>query len=149
MKKTSFIIQMDPYMGELANIPENKLIDWLFYCIDKKGVKVDAIFWEGHCFYEQELPCYNADVYRKFQEKGIDVIGRIIDECHKRGIKAYCHHRISEVEITSGGNKLKKEHKDWVIKTWWQEGLWNLASPELQEFKLSYIKKIMAKLLRT
>lgn len=136
---------MDPYMGELANIPENKFIDWLFYCVDKKGVKVDAIFWEGHCLYEQELPCYNADVYRKFQEKGIDIIGRIIDECHKRGIKAYCHHRISEVEITSGGNKLKKEHKDWVIKTWWPEGLWNLASPELQEFKLSYIKKIMAK----
>ena len=60
---------MDPYMGNIANIPENKLIDWLFFCIDKKGVKVDAIFWEGHCFFEQELPCYNFEIYRKFKEK--------------------------------------------------------------------------------
>ena len=136
---------MDSYIGPLANIPEDKLIDWLFYCVDKKGVKPYAIFWEGHCFFEQELPCYNTDVYRKFQEKGVDIIGRIIDECHKRGIKAYCHHRISEVELTSDRNELKQKHKDWVIKTWWQEGLWNLASPELQEFKLDYLTKIMSK----
>ena len=138
---------MDPYMGELANIPENKLIEWLFYCIDKKGVKADAIFWEGHCFFEQELPCYNNGIYRKFREKGIDIMARIIDECHKRGIKAYCHHRISEVELNleSSRNELKQKNKDWVIKTWWQEGLWNLASPELQKFKLDYITKIMSK----
>ena len=143
MKQTKFIIQLDPYMGQLANIPEDKLIDWLFYCIDKKGVKADAIFWEGHCFFEQELPCYNADIYRKFQEKRINIMERIIDECHKRGIKAYCHHRISEVELTPDRNELKQNHKDWIIKTWWQEGLWNLASKELQEFKLNYITKIM------
>ena len=136
---------MDSYMGELANIPEDKLIDWLFYSIDKKGVKADAIFWEGHCFFEQELPCYNTEIYRKFQEKGVDIMGRIIDECHKRGIKAYCHHRISEVELSPGRNEIKQQHKDWIIKTWWQEGLWNLSSPELQKFKLNYITKIMNK----
>ena len=145
MKRTRFIIQMDPYMGEIANIPEDKLIEWLFYCVDKKGVKVDAIFWEGHCFIEQESPCYNAPVYKKFQDKGINIMGRIIDECHKRGIKAYCNHRISEVELTPDGNELKKNNEDWVIKTWWQEGLWNLASKELQKFKLDYISKIMKK----
>ena len=147
MKQTKFIIQMDPYAGEIANIPVDKLIDWLFYCVDKKGVKVDEIFWEGHCFMEQELPCYNAPVYKKFQEKSINIMSRIIDECHKRGIKAYCLHRMSEVEIDleSGRNELKQKHKDWIIKTWWQEGLWNLASSELQEFKLNYISKIMKK----
>ena len=143
MEQARFIVQMDPYMGEIANIPEEKLMEWLFHCVDKKGVKVDAIFWEGHCFFEQEMPCYNAALYKKFQEKGINIMERIIDECHKRGIKAYCHHRISEVELTSDRNELKQEHKDWIIKTWWQEGLWNLASPALQEFKLNYITKIM------
>ena len=64
---------MDPYMGELANIPVDKLIEWLFYCVDKKDVRVDAIFWETHCFMEQELPCYNLEMFRKFQEKGIDM----------------------------------------------------------------------------
>ena len=138
---------MDPYMGNLAKIPEDKLIEWLFHCVDKKGVRIDAIFWEGHCFFELECPCYNTDIYRKFQEKGTDIMERIIDECHKRGIKAYCHHRFSEVELDleSGRNEIKQKHKDWIIKTWWQEGLWNLASAELQEFKLSYVTKIMSK----
>ena len=145
MEKPRFIIQMDPYMGDLSKIPEDKLIEWLFYCIDKKGVKADAIFWEGHCFFEQELSCYNTEIYRKFKEKGTNIMGRIIDECHKRGIKAYCHHRFSEVELTSDKNEIKEEHKDWVIKTWWHEGLWNLASPDLREFKLNYITKIMKK----
>ena len=144
MKQTRFIIQMDPYIGPLADIPQEKLIEWLFYCIDKKGVSIDAIFWEGHCFYELECPCYNTDIYRKFQAKGINIMKRIIDECHKRGIKAYCHHRFSEVELTlPDRNEIKQKHKDWVIKTWWQEGLWSLASPELQEFKLNYATKIM------
>ncbi|MBQ7761337.1 MAG: hypothetical protein IJ400_04705 [Clostridia bacterium] len=145
MKQTRFIIQMDPYAGEIANIPQDKLIEWLFYCVDKKGVKVDAIFWEGHCFMEQESPCNNTQIYKKFQAKGINIMGRIIDECHKRGIKAYCLHRFSEVDtnLSSGRNEIKQKHRDWVIKTWWQEGLWNLASSSLQEFKLNYITKIM------
>ena len=84
MKQTKFIIHMDTYTGELANIPVDKLIEWLFYCVDKKNVKVDTIFWEAHCLFEQELPCYNAEIYRKFQEKGINIMERIIDECHKR-----------------------------------------------------------------
>ena len=147
MKQTKFIVQMDSYIGDLAKIPEDKLIEWLFYCVDKKGVKVDAIFWEGHCFIEHELPCYNFPTYKKFQDRGINIMERIIDECHKRGIKAYCNHRFSEVELDleSGRNEFKQKHKDWIIKTWWQEGLWNLASPELQNFKLDYITKIMNK----
>lgn len=146
-KQTKFIVQLDPYMGELANIPEDELIEWLFYCVDKKGVRVDEIIWEGHCFFEQELSYYNADIYRKFQDKGINIMARIIDECHKRGIKAYCNHRFSEVELylERGRNEIKQKNKDWVIKTWWQEGLWNLASEELRRFKLDYITKIMTK----
>lgn len=134
-------------MGDLAKIPEDKLIEWLFFCIDKKGVKVDEIFWEGHCLFELEQACYNADIYRKFQAKGIDIMARIIEECHKRGIKAYCHHRFSEVELNveKERNEIKQQNKDWVIKTWWQEGLWNIASLGLQEFKLDYITRIMNK----
>ncbi len=144
-QQTRFIIQMDPYMGELANIQEDKLIKWLFYCVDNKGVKADAIFWEQHCFTPLESPCNTTEIYKKFQDKGINIMGRIIDECHKRGIKAYYNHRFSEVELNleKGRNEIKQKHKDWVIKTWWQEGLWNLASPSLQEFKLDYITKIM------
>ena len=146
-RQTKFIIQMDPYMGELANIPEDKLIEWLFYCIDRKGVKADTIFWEGHCFIPQESPCNDTKTYQKFKDKGINMMSRIIDECHKRGIKAYYHHRFSEVELylESGRNEIKQKHRDWVIKTWWQEGLWNLAAPRLRDFKLDYVRKIMTR----
>lgn len=156
--QTKFIIQMDADCGELANIPEDKLIEWLFYCIDKKSIKTDTILWEGHPFIEQESPCNNTANYKKFRDKGINIMQEIIDECHKRGIKAYYHHRFSEVDKVSsleakkhgykndtsiGRNEIKQKHKDWLIKTWWQEGLWNLASSELQEFKLEYITKTM------
>ena len=159
-QQTKFIIQMDPNMAELANMPEDKLMEWLFYCVDKKSVKVDTIFWEGHCFLEQESPCNTTEIYKKFCDNGINIMQCIIDECHKRGIKAYYHHRFSEVDRVSspeskkhgyksedalacGRNEIKQKHSDWVIKTWWQEGLWNLASEELQEFKINYITKIM------
>lgn len=140
-----FIIQLDPYMGELANIPKDKLIEWLFHCVDKKGVKVDEIFWETHCFLPSESSCNNTKIYKKFQENFINIMELIIDECHKRGIKAYYNHRFSEVELylEDGRNEIKQKNKDWIIKTWWQEGLWNLASPALREFKLNYITKIM------
>lgn len=145
-QQTRFIIQMDPYMGEIANIPVDKLIKWLFYCVDNKEVRVDAIFWEAHCFIPSESPCNTTKIYKKFQDKGVNIMERIIDECHKRGIKAYYNHRFSEVELylEDGRNEIKQKHKDWVIKTWWQEGLWNLASEELRNFKLDYISKIMS-----
>ncbi|MBR5460122.1 MAG: hypothetical protein IKV53_04575, partial [Clostridia bacterium] len=106
---------------------------------------------------EQESPCNNMPLYEKCRREGVNIMQMIIDECHKRGIKAYLHHRFSEVDRNSspeakkhglatrnGRNEIKYNHKDWVIKTWWQEGLWNLASKELQRFKLDYIKKTMS-----
>ena len=82
--QTKFIIQMDADCGELANIPEDKLIEWLFYCIDNKSIKTDTILWEGHPFIEQESPCNNTANYKKFRDKGINIMQEIIDECHKR-----------------------------------------------------------------
>lgn len=157
MSQPKFILQLDPWVGGLEKIPYDKLMEWFFYSIDKNGCKVDTIFWETHCFIEQESPCNNMPLYEKCRREGVNIMQMIIDECHKRGIKAYLHHRFSEVDRNSspeakkhglatrnGRNEIKYNHKDWVIKTWWQEGLWNLASKELQRFKLDYIKKTMS-----
>ena len=128
-----------------------KLEECYFYNMDKKGIKVDAILWESHCFLPQECESNNTEIFRYFQARGIDMMQVLIDACHKRGIECIFHHRISDVDSShvkklkgkDGWNKIKLAHPDWVIKTWWREGHWNFASEELRRFKLDYITSIM------
>ena len=37
---------------------------------------------------------------------------------------------------------LKAAHPDWVVKCWWWQGLWNLASEGLRDYKVSVIRGI-------
>lgn len=154
-----FILQMDPSVGALGKIEKEKFIEWLFYCIDVQECNVDIFLWETDCFMEQETVANNRSPYYSFKERGIDMMQIIIDECHKRGIKAYFHHRFSEVErenpapdfdengniVPEGRNKIKYDNPDWIIKTWWKNGLWNLTSEGMQDFKLDYLVRMMEK----
>lgn len=150
---------MDPSMAAIGKIDSDDFIKWLFWCQDNTDSNVDIVLWETDCFMEQETPANNRTNYYNFKKQNIDIMQRIIDECHSRGIKAYFHHRFSEVEreafypendengniIPEGRNRVKYEHPDWVIKTWWKNGLWNLASKGMQDFKLEYLTNMMKK----
>ena len=66
-------------------------------------------------------------------------------ETRRRKLEVFWSHRISEVEMNEEGtgagweNKphpIKQAHPDWVIKSWWKQGLWNLAVPGVRELKL-------------
>jgi len=154
-----FIQQMDASMASLWKMDDEDLIKWLFNCIDVQGCNVDIFFWETDMFMEQETEANNRSSYIAFKERGTDIMQIIIDECHRRGIKAYFHHRFSEVErenpapdfdengniVPEGRNRVKYEHPDWIIKTWWKNGLWNLASEDMQNFKLDYLERMMKK----
>jgi len=148
-----FILQMDSNFGDLSVYSQNELIEWLMYNIDKMGCKVDTILWETHPYLPAEDPSNNLEAYEKFAEKKIDMMKIIIDECHKRGIKSIMHCRASEVNVNfrkklpgkQGWNKLKLDHPDWVIKTWYPQGHWNFARKEFREFKINYIFEIMSK----
>ncbi|MBE6930274.1 MAG: hypothetical protein E7463_08345, partial [Ruminococcaceae bacterium] len=142
------IMQYDPNFGFMGEAEPEALLHALFYDVDTRQERPDIIIWETHCFMEQECS-NNLDTYTVLTQRGIDMMQRIIDETHRRGIKAYWHHRISEVDAPPASfhsvvseNIIKKAHPDWLIRTWYEKGLWNLAVPEVQEFKVAYIKKM-------
>ncbi len=131
---------------------EKKIEECYFYNIDNGFAKVDAILWEGHPFLPQETVSNNRDIYKFFQNSGIDMMKYLIDACHKRGIKALFHNRASEVDYAhykglkgkDEWNEIKLAHPDWVIKTWYCQGLWNFDVAEVRKFKIDYISKIMS-----
>lgn len=141
------IMQYDPCVFKFTELRTEKLIEGLFYNVDQERAKPDIIIWETHRFLPSECENQNTDAYLQFRDRGLDMMRLILDETHKRGIKAYWHYRFSEVDRSWSDpgkrNAVKTAHPDWVIKTWTEEGLWNLASEELQQFKLDYIRKIM------
>ncbi len=150
-----FVLQADfnfQWKNLMTNPGENlakRIEDCYFYNVDHCGMKVDAILWETHCFLPQEQALNNRDVYKFFVSRGLDMMAHLIDACHRRGIQAILHHRASEVELyDETGRKrplspLKQARPDWVIKTWYDQGLWNFDNPELREFKLDYLESMM------
>ena len=69
-----------------------------------------------------------------------------------QNVETFWNQRISEVDglgIDGFGlkwkNPLKVEHPEWVIKTWWWQGLWNLARSELREYYLKILREIAEK----
>ncbi len=132
------------------DFPE-RIEECYFYNIDNGYAKVDAILWENHPFLPQETESNNRDIYNFFKKTGIDMMKYLIDACHKRGIKAFFHNRASEVDYShykglkgkDEWNEIKLSHPDWVIKTWYCQGLWNFDVEEVRKFKIDYISRIM------
>ena len=86
---------------------------------------------------------FPADVqarYDAWAAAGNDPLKALVDGTHSRGLEAFFNHRISEVELDGKTFRLKTENPDWVIPTWWPHGMWNLAAPGLQDFKLRNLR---------
>ena len=146
MKK--LIMQFDAYYGDYSNSDPQELVKVLFYNIDHGHAKPEIILWETHPFLPDECPENNTKECNTFCARGIDMMRILIDETKKRGIKAYFHYRISEVDKgfrknPPEWNSVKREHPDWCIKSWYWQGTWNLASEALQKFKLNYLEQIL------
>lgn len=147
------LMQYDSDFGNFSGCDPEKLVQALFYDTDKCGENPDVILWESHSYLPQECESNTFDSCTYFSELGIDMMQRLIDETHKRGMKAYWHHRFCEVDFGPGNafrkvpaeNTVKKEHPDWLIRTWYEPGLWNLTVPALQDFKIAYIRKFANK----
>ncbi len=140
------LFQYDPCFGEYGHADPDALVSALFYAVDQ-GAKPDVIAWETHRFLPSECECNDLTVYRSFKERGIDMMARLIDETHRRGIKAYWHHRFSEVDLFQNTdrrvNPIKEAHPDWTVGSWRPEGnMWNLAAEGLRDFKVGYITQM-------
>ncbi len=136
----------------------NEWIAYRFHYIDEPGNQIDSVWWDigggRWAVYPSEiLERFEHPGLKKWWDQGIDWVQRLLDESRNRGLEVFWNHRISEVDITSTGdgldmkdlNPVKKAHPDWVIKTWWWQGLWNLAIPEMREYQLSILRELAEK----
>jgi hypothetical protein len=66
----------------------------------------------------------------------------------------FWNHRVNEVERGHGGfrigggteqervNPVKAAHPDWLIRSWWWQGNWNLAVEEVRRYKLGILAEL-------
>lgn len=140
------IMQYDPDIVNLSGYELQDTLNALFWDFDHGNARADIVMWESHRFLPTECASDTWDVYKTFVARGIDMMQILIDETHKRGMKAYWHHRFCEVSREDSVDPVceKRAHPDWTIKTW-ECTMWNLAAPGLRDFKLDYFRKILSK----
>ncbi|MCP4644371.1 MAG: family 10 glycosylhydrolase [bacterium] len=132
--------------------------DWIAYRFDyadEPGSQIDSVWWDigalGYAVYPSKvLDPFPHEGLQRWRDQGVDWVARLFQASHDRGLETFWHHRISEVELVTRGvgadrkkpHPLKQEHPDWVLDTWWNHGLWNLAVPEVRAFKVRVLREV-------
>ena len=136
-RRRRIIVQFDP---SVMGVPAwNDLEEWKesgFQYFDQPNSQVDAIWWD----YDPQEPTWRFIL----AETEVDLLAIALEETHRRGFEAFWHHRISEVDghAMDQLNPIKAAHPDWLIKTWWWQGMWNLAVPEVRDFKVELLRQM-------
>ena len=132
-------------------------IAYRFAYADEPGTQIDALWWDmgrlGNVLYPSKfLNQLENPGLRKWRDQGIDLVGRLVEETKKRKLEVFWHHRVSEVDSNSDGtgaapksmaDPLKRAHPDWVLKTWWPQGLWNFALPEVRQLTIDSLREVV------
>ena len=131
-RRRRIIVQFDPGVSGLT--PDNDVQEWKefgFQHFDQPNSQVDSIWWD----FDPEHPMWHH------AHPEVDLWAVVLEETHRRGLEAFWHHRISESgNVMDRLNPVKAEHPDWVIKTFWWQGMWNLAVPEVRDFKVELLR---------
>ena len=147
-RRRRIVVQYDAWSQLGLNFQQ--WLDYRFNYIDEPGSQIDSVWWDltalGYATYPskvlEQIPQAGLD---KWREQGIDWVERLVAETKKRKLECFWSHRISEVEMNEEGtgagwkgkpHPIKHANPDWVIKTWWKQGLWNLAVPGVRALKL-------------
>ena len=140
------IMQYDHGFLNITKFDLGEAIKTLFWDFDHGNAHADIMLWETHSFLPAECASDKNPILQLYTEQGIDIMQIIIDETHKRGMKAYWHHRFCEVSRMDSTDPVceKVLHPDWTIDTW-ECTMWNLAAPGLRQFKLDYFRRILSK----
>ena len=146
------VVQCDP--GAFDPQEFKRWIAHRFGYADMPGSQIDGIWWDLEngdlaVYKSRILPPYENPGLRKWRDQGIDWIQELIQETRKRNLEVFWHHRVNSVDVRPEGglemekmNPVKKAHPDWVIKTWWWQGMWNLAIREVREYRLSILREL-------
>ena len=151
-RQRRIVVQYDAF-SELGTDFQSWL-DFRFAYVDEPGSQIDSLWWDlaagSAAVYPSEvLPRFEHPGLRKWWDQGIDWVAELVAESRKRNLEVFWHHRVSEVDLNPDGglemevlNPVKEAHPDWVIKTWWWQGLWNYASAELREWQLEILREL-------
>ncbi len=152
-RKRRIVVQLDAHTHMGMDI--DQWLDYRFNYAGEPGSQIDSLWWDigalGYAVYPSKvLEPFAHEGLLKWWDQGIDWVEKVVAACRKRNIEAFWHHRISEVELVTKGvgadrntpHPLKRAHPDWVLKTWWKHGLWNLAVPEVRAYKLKLLREV-------
>jgi hypothetical protein len=157
-RRRRIVVQDDPSNFDPEELYGMNFEEWIRYRFayaDQPGSQIDSIWWDlengDQAVYRSKLlPRFEHPGMRKWWDQGIDWVGELIKESRKRNLEVFWHHRVNQVEITPLGglemerlHPVKKEHPDWVIRSWWWQGLWNYAVPEVRDYRLSILKELV------
>lgn len=151
-------VQYDAH-GQLGE-PFDEWLDFRFSFLDQPGSQIDAIIWDigwgsWAAYPSTVLPRFEHPGLKLWWEQGLDWVGELVAATHARGRQCLWNHRVSEVDLNplpdlgrdtelmmDHLNPVKAAHPDWVIKTWWWQGLWNYAVPEVRDYQLSILREV-------
>ncbi len=154
-RKRRICVQFDAADHRHVKLAPREWLAYLFGHVDAPGSQIDTILWDvalgdTYAVYPSKLLPSSHDVQlTEWRRGGFEWVPAMLAECRKRKIEAFWHHRFSEVDILPEGglmmdklSPLKATHPDWVIKSWWWQGLWNAASPGLREHKVQVLREV-------
>jgi hypothetical protein len=156
-RRRRIVVQYDAH-GQLG-APFAEWLAFRFHCIDTPGSMIDSIIWDigwgSWAAYPSEvLPRFEHAGMKLWRQQGIDWVGELVRATRERGLECFWNHRVSEVDINPLDlerdtelmmdhlNPVKAARPDWVIKTWWWQGLWNYAVPEVREYNLAILREL-------
>ncbi len=154
-RRRRIVVQYDAFSEFGADF--NEWLAYRFNDADAPGTQIDSLWWDigplGYAFYPSTvLEPFRHPGLQKWRDQGIDWVGRLIAETRRRNLEVFWNHRISEVDVAPAGegaawdgwtHPIKKAHPDWLIKTWWKQGLWNLAAPGLREYTVRVLRELV------
>jgi hypothetical protein len=153
------VVQDDPHCFErndLFGIDFEKWLKYRFSYADEPGSQIDAIWWDigfggNQAIYKSQLlPPAQIPGLDVWQSQGIDFIDGLVGACRKRNLEVFWNHRVNEIDSTPDGSTLemarrdpvKAAHPDWTIKSWWWQGLWNLANTEARNYRVAILREL-------
>lgn len=153
--KRRIVVQLDAADHRHINAAPEEFLRYIFAYVDEPGSQIDTIVWdmgldgESAVYPSKVLPPTPDRQIRKWQQAGFEWVGAVVRECHKRHIEAFWNHRFSEVDVDADGNLEMKQlhpekaaHPDWLIRSWWWQGLWNAASPGVRSKKVAILREL-------
>ena len=148
-------VQYDAADHRDVRLPPDDWLKYLFTFADQSGSQIDTIFWDvslgdTYSVYPSRVLPPSPDIHlAAWRKQGFEWIPAMLDGCRQRKLEVFWHHRFSEVDIRPEGglemeklSPLKAKHPDWVIHSWWWQGLWNAASPGLRAHKLEVLREV-------